>query len=166
MADTYLSTAIVIGQGPVMTYGTPAYSQAVRLGPETGAIRDMVSQATAKELARMMRAAVEDGTGRRTFHNAKEDPILSRLIIGGKSGTINNDAGQRVDWFVAWAKPRAGTGCQDMLAVSAVVVHSGQTTTTSQRLVRNALVAYYKDRLLGRRGAERAEITAPRKRGG
>ena len=35
MADTYFSQAIVIGQGPVMTYGTPTLSTALRLGPET-----------------------------------------------------------------------------------------------------------------------------------
>ena len=43
MADTYFSTAIVIGQGPVMTYGTPTLSTVTRLGPETGAIKDMVT---------------------------------------------------------------------------------------------------------------------------
>ncbi len=128
----------------------------------SGEPREVISPRAAEELSRMMRAAVEDGTGRRTFHDAGGDPVLSRLDIGGKSGTINNDAGQRVDWFVAWAKPRPGSGCRDTLAVSAVVVHSGQTTTTSQRLVRNALVAYYKDRLTGRHGTARAEITAPR----
>lgn len=53
MADTYLSTAIVIGQGPVMTYGTPAYSQAVRLGPETGAIRDMITGVLGQGIGRV-----------------------------------------------------------------------------------------------------------------
>lgn len=53
MADTYLSTAIVIGQGPVMTYGTPAYSQAVRLGPETGAIRDMLTGVLGQGIGRV-----------------------------------------------------------------------------------------------------------------
>lgn len=53
MADTYLSTAIVIGQGPVMTYGTPACSQAVRLGPETGAIRDMITGVLGQGIGRV-----------------------------------------------------------------------------------------------------------------
>lgn len=53
MADTHLSTAIVIGQGPVMTYGTPAYSQAVRLGPETGAIRDMITGVLGQGIGRV-----------------------------------------------------------------------------------------------------------------
>lgn len=53
MADTYLSTAIVIGQGPVMTYGTPAYSQAVRLGPETGAVRDTITGVLGQGIGRV-----------------------------------------------------------------------------------------------------------------
>lgn len=40
MPDTYFSTAIVVGQGPVMAYGTTALSTGRRLGPETGAIKD------------------------------------------------------------------------------------------------------------------------------
>jgi len=112
--------------------------------------REIISPKTAAEMTRMMRLAVEEGTGRRVLGAAaREHPILSRLIIGGKSGTINNDQGQRVDWFVAWAQPKPGTGCQDRLALSAVVVHDGQTTTTSQRLIRDALAAYYKNRLNG-----------------
>lgn len=110
--------------------------------------REIINQKTADELARLMRSAVAEGTGRRVLGSAaREHPVLSRLIIGGKSGSINNDLGQRVDWFVAWAEPRPGTGCRDRLALSAVIVHDGQTTTTSQRLIRDALAAYYKNRL-------------------
>ena len=109
--------------------------------------REVISPATAGELARMMRTAVETGTGRKTFGAASGHPVLSRLEIGGKSGTINNEQGQKVDWFVAWAKPRPGSGCRDKLALSAVVVHSGVTNTSSQRLIRDALNAYYRDRL-------------------
>ncbi|MDR1045802.1 MAG: hypothetical protein LBP33_11925 [Candidatus Adiutrix sp.] len=118
------------------------YYQAGRSGG-----RQVISPATAGELSRLMLSAVEEGTGRRTFGNASAHPVLSRLLIGGKSGTINNDLGQKVDWFVAWAQPRPGEACPDRLALSAVVVHSGATRTTSQRLVRDALDAYYRERL-------------------
>ncbi len=112
--------------------------------------REVISPATAEELVRLMRSAVSDGTGRKTFGTAANHPVLSKLDIGGKSGTINNDLDQRVDWFVAWAQPRPGSDCRDKLALSAVVVHSGLTNTTSQRLIRDALNVYYKERLKSR----------------
>lgn len=109
--------------------------------------KEIISPTAAEELAKLMRQAVEKGTGRRVLQGAAKGSVLSSLIIGGKTGTINNEEGQRVDWFVAWATPRPGAACQDKLALSAVVVHSGMTTTTSQKLVRDALNAYYRDRL-------------------
>ncbi len=127
--------------------------------------REVISPATAAELSQLMRSAVEEGTGRRVLGAAvREHPVLSRLVIGGKSGTINDDAGRRVDWFVAWAEPRPDTGCRDRLALSAMVVHTGQTNTTSQKLVRDALAAYYQERL--GLNKKRAATGAPARKGG
>lgn len=149
-----MMAAAVVGGGilydPSMVREVFDRENRIHYRSEAARAREIISPATAGEMTRMMRSAVEEGTGRRVLGAAaREHPILSRLIIGGKSGTINNDQGQRVDWFVAWAQPKPGTGCQDRLALSAVVVHDGQTTTTSQRLIRDALAAYYKDRLTG-----------------
>jgi membrane peptidoglycan carboxypeptidase len=109
---------------------------------------EAVSPETARELSALMVAAVREGTGRRTFRRAADHPVLSRLEIGGKSGTINNDAGERVDWFVAWARPLKDHGDEkDSLALSAVVVHNGVTKFTSQELVRDALALYYEGRV-------------------
>jgi cell division protein FtsI/penicillin-binding protein 2 len=102
-----------------------------------------ISRETAAELAALMRSTVEDGTGRRTFNTAKTDPVLSKLIIGGKSGTINNEEGARVDWFVAWAAPRQQTPPARRLALSAVVVHGGGAAAASQSLVRDAVKFYF-----------------------
>lgn len=112
-----------------------------------GAGRRVVEEATADELSRMMRKAVEQGTGRKGFSGASRHPVLSRLVIGGKSGSINNDEGQRVDWFVAWARPKDSEECSDTLAFSSVVVHGAGSATNSQKLIRQAIVAYYKDKV-------------------
>ena len=124
--------------------------------PGGGEPKEIISPATAEELSRLMRSAVEEGTGRRTFGSAATHPVLSKLIIGGKSGTINNEEGQRVDWFVAWAVPKPGQDCRDRLALSAVVVHEWTAVTTSQRLIRDALNVYYKDKLGRSRPADSA----------
>ena len=130
--------------------------------PGDGEPREVISPATAEELSRLMRSAVEEGTGRRTFGAAATHPVLSKLIIGGKSGTINNEAGQRVDWFVAWAEPRPDQDCRDRLALSAVVVHNWTAVTTSQRLVRDALNAYYQDKVGPRPSSGSAASRAPK----
>ena len=106
---------------------------------------EAVSPATALELERLMRSTVEEGTARKTFAGAKNHPVLSKLVIGGKSGSINNEDGQRVDWFVAWAKPGQDLNGAPSLALSAVVVYDDLATTTSQRLIKDSILAYYQD---------------------
>jgi membrane peptidoglycan carboxypeptidase len=118
-----------------------------------------VSLQTSEELSVLMQAAMVNGTGRKRFGDAERNPVLSKLIMGGKSGTINDENGDRVDWFVAFATPSAGapdaddfsggpdSAPQGSLALAAVVVHDGRTNVVSQELVRGALMAYYGPRL-------------------
>jgi cell division protein FtsI/penicillin-binding protein 2 len=102
---------------------------------------------TAAELRDMMHATVLEGTGRKRLSDALEQPVLSRLELGGKSGSINDDDGSRVDWFVAFANPREPDSTAPPLALAAVVVHQGGFRLASQDLVRRALLVYYGDRL-------------------
>jgi membrane peptidoglycan carboxypeptidase len=69
-----------------------------------------ISLQTSEELSLMMQAAVTEGTGRKHFSDAKTNPVLSKLILGGKSGTINDETGAKVDWFVAFAAPSDDQG--------------------------------------------------------
>jgi membrane peptidoglycan carboxypeptidase len=108
------------------------------------ALKRVMSRKTAGELSALMRATISDGTGRRGFWDAGEHRILSRLELGGKSGTINDEEGYRVDWFVATASlAEPIDGDLRPLALAAVVVHGGRTRETSQELVRKALISYY-----------------------
>jgi hypothetical protein len=94
----------------------------------------------------LMAATITDGTGRKRFSDAKNHRILSRLLLGGKSGSINDETGARVDWFVAFAIPRQDGG-PGSLALAAVVVHQGVVRASSQELVRKAILGYYSGRL-------------------
>jgi membrane carboxypeptidase/penicillin-binding protein len=105
------------------------------------------SSQTADGLAELMQAAITDGTGRKHFSDAGYHPLLSRLELGGKSGTINDENGAKVDWFVAYAKPRSGSESARSLALAAVVVHDGRFNLSSQELIKRALLGYYKNRL-------------------
>jgi hypothetical protein len=112
--------------------------------PPAGPGRAM-SEATALELQALMEATIQEGTGRRRFADAASHKILSDLTIGGKSGTINDSFGNHVDWFVGFAyiKGKKGAAAKP-LALAAVVVHSGRSRVTSQDLVREAIINYYK----------------------
>jgi hypothetical protein len=117
----------------------------------------VMSRKTAGELDALMLATVTDGTGRRGFWDASSHRVLSRLAIGGKSGTINDLEGRHVDWFVASARIAApADGESRPLAIAAVVVHGGRTRETSQELVRKAVIGYYGPMLRDSRGPGRA----------
>jgi cell division protein FtsI/penicillin-binding protein 2 len=114
------------------------------------ALSRVVSEATAKGLSELMEAAVASGTGRRHFADAGDHPLLSGLVIGGKTGTINDEEGARVEWFVAYSYwPEEGSGPAWPLAMAAVVASDGKAPVDSQELVRKALIAYYQPLLDG-----------------
>jgi hypothetical protein len=111
----------------------------------------VIASGTARELSELMQAAVTLGTGRKHFADAENHPLLSDLVIGGKSGTINDEAGRRVEWFTAfsyWPEPGSGQMVWP-LAMAAVVVRDGRTAVDSQELIRQALIAYYQPLLDG-----------------
>jgi cell division protein FtsI/penicillin-binding protein 2 len=109
-----------------------------------GTIGRVMSKDTAEELKALMSATILSGTGRREYYDKESHPILSKLIIGGKSGTINDKEGNHVDWFVAFAHLKGKKGKEARpLALAGVVVHAGRTRTTSQELTRKAILSYY-----------------------
>lgn len=105
----------------------------------------VVSIRTVQELRKLMQATVSEGTGRRRFRDAARHPVLSKLEIGGKSGSINNEAGRRVDWFVGYAQIMNQT---EAAALAAVVVHGEKLGIRSQELIREALIRYFQPRVL------------------
>jgi cell division protein FtsI/penicillin-binding protein 2 len=113
-----------------------------RQGPVS--LGEVVSPRTVAELKTLMEATVTEGTGRRRFGDADTHKVLSKLDIGGKSGTINNDEGHRVDWFICYAKEKQGT---EAIAVASVVVHGAKMGIRSQEIARQAIIQYFKPRL-------------------
>jgi cell division protein FtsI/penicillin-binding protein 2 len=107
----------------------------------------VLGEKAAGELRSMMAAAVYEGTGRKQFSDALDHRVLSKLQLGGKSGSINDDYGSKVDWFVAFARPGDDQRGLPPLALAAVVVHQGHTRVSSQELVRRSLLSYYGERL-------------------
>ena len=107
-----------------------------------------IAPQTAAAIAAMMEASVERGTCRGPFRDQKRHPVLRQLIIGGKSGSIDNqDHSARIDWFVGFAHVRQGTAG---IAIAAVVAHEKFIGTRAGHYARQLMTEYF-GRLLASR---------------
>lgn len=103
-------------------------------------IRKAISPQTAREIRRLMATTVKSGTARKVFRGYRRDRVLSKLDLGGKTGSINNDP--RYDWLVGFAHEKGGTVS---LVVSALVAHGKLIGTRAGQYVRMAVTAYFRD---------------------
>jgi membrane peptidoglycan carboxypeptidase len=101
-----------------------------------------VAPDTARELARLMRRTVTHGTARKIFRRRDKDKVLSRLVIGGKTGSIDTrDHGARYDWFIGFADgPRAA----DAIAVAVLVAHEKYIGRRAGEYARRAMHEYFR----------------------
>ncbi|MBL0716375.1 MAG: PbpA [Desulfosarcina sp.] len=119
-----------------------------------------VSPATARELARLMQRTVTHGTARKIFRRMLKDKVLSRLTIGGKTGSIDTrDHGARYDWFVGFAD---GPDRGDAIAVSVLVAHEKYIGRRAGEYARRAIREYFRQRF---EQAERAGGIEPKAEG-
>ena len=126
-----------------------------------------ITEQTAAAIAAMMEASVARGTCRAPFRDQKRHPVLRQLIIGGKSGSIDNqDHSARIDWFVGFAQARQGNAG---IAVAAVVAHEKYIGTRAAHYARQLMTEYF-GRLFASRpehgpSTERAAHQRPDKQG-
>jgi len=110
-----------------------------KLTPMSRAIDANASQT----LNLLMENTIKRGTGRKAFRRYRRDKILSKLNIGGKTGSIDNrihDA--RYDWFVGFAEEKNG---EKKIAVSVIVAHEKYIGLRATYYARIAMKKYFKD---------------------
>ncbi len=101
----------------------------------------VISPKASEILTTMMEATVDSGTGRKAFKNYQKDSILSKLDIGGKTGSINNDTHEtHYDWFVGFASDRTSG---KKIVVSVVVAHEKFIGTRSGQYARMLMKQYF-----------------------
>jgi penicillin-binding protein A len=97
---------------------------------------------TARVLRRLMQATVQSGTAHKEFQKHHSDPILSRLEIGGKTGSMGDEAAEtRYDWFVGYAREPQGSG---QLVFAVVVAHEEYIGTRAAAYAAMAIKEYFK----------------------
>jgi cell division protein FtsI/penicillin-binding protein 2 len=115
--------------------------------PRPAPVRTAVSPATARKLARLMGRTVTHGTARKIFRRRDKDKVLSRLTIGGKTGSIDTrDHGARYDWFVGFAR---GPRQEGAIAVAVLVAHEKYIGRRAGEYARRAMREYFRPRLEG-----------------
>ena len=108
----------------------------------TNIIRQVISPKASQEMKELMTATISLGTCSRTFMGYRRDPILSKLSIGGKTGSINNKSNElRYDWFVGFCAEKAGT---KKLALAVLVVHDKLLREKAQEFARRAMRYYFR----------------------
>jgi penicillin-binding protein A len=86
---------------------------------------------------------ISAGTCRKAFRGAAKDRVLSRLVIGGKTGSIDNrEHSRRIDWFIGFAGEKKGTG---KIVVAVVVGHGEYIGMRAAEFARFAFKDYFKE---------------------
>lgn len=108
----------------------------------TNVVRQVISSETSREMKELMAATISCGTCSRTFRRYRRDPILSKLFIGGKTGSINNESDElHYDWFVGFCEENTGAR---KLVLAVLVVHKELLREKAQEFARLAMRYYFK----------------------
>jgi peptidoglycan glycosyltransferase len=104
-------------------------------------MKQVISAKSSVIMANMMEATVNAGTGRKAFKNYQKDSILSRLDIGGKTGSMDNQTHEaHFDWFIGFAMDRSSG---QKVVVSVVVAHEKFIGTRSGYYARILMKEYF-----------------------
>ena len=107
----------------------------------TTVINQAITPKTSMIMNDLMVATIRSGTCKKVFKGYQKDSILSRLNIGGKSGSINSRIkNQRHDWFVGFAEEKDGS---EKLVISIVVTHNKYIGKRAARYARIAIRHYF-----------------------
>ena len=99
---------------------------------------------TATAMVKLMETTISRGTARRTFRGHTRDKVLSKLTIGGKTGSLySRDRTVKYDWFVGFGKEKESGRS---LVVSVMVGHRKYIGTRASTHAKTMLKTYFHPR--------------------
>jgi penicillin-binding protein A len=102
-----------------------------------------MDQETAKSLAMIMENTVTRGTARREFRDYNHHPVLSKLFIGGKTGSFTGTSpAGKYDWFVGFAQSTADP--HKKIAFASMIVNRKFWKVKSYHVAREAILQHFK----------------------
>ena len=106
-------------------------------------VKHSITPATSKTITNLMETTIRSGTCRKAFRGYKRDRILSKLNIGGKTGSIDNKTHDtRYDWFIGFAEEKNGP---EKIAISVVVAHEKYIGIRASQYARLIMKEFFKD---------------------
>ncbi len=101
-----------------------------------------ISPQTAATMMQLMERTVSKGTARKSFRGASRDKVLSKLIIGGKTGSLYNKKHTiKYDWFTGFGKEKK---TNKKIVLSIVVGHRKYIGTRATAYAKMILKEYFK----------------------
>ena len=97
---------------------------------------------TATTMMQLLGKTITKGTAKKSFKGASKDKVLSKLLIGGKTGSLyNRDNTIKYDWFTGFGKEKA---TNKQIALSIVVGHGKYIGTRASDYAQLILKQYFK----------------------
>lgn len=111
---------------------------------EPATYKSAITPKTAETMMQIMQKTITTGTAKKSFRNASKDPVLSKLIMGGKTGSLNNrEHTIKYDWFTGFGKEKNG---DRKIAMAIVVGHGAYIGTKSSAYGNMILKQYFKNK--------------------
>lgn len=136
------AVAINGGDIPEPTFIDKIYDEnrQVKYAAPKAVFTQAIDEQASTVLRQLMLTTVVSGTARKAFRGHQKAEVLSKLNIGGKTGSINNNP--RYDWFVGFAEEKDGdTG----MIISVVVAHLDYIGTRAGQYARMSFKKYFGD---------------------
>ncbi|MEA1968860.1 MAG: penicillin-binding transpeptidase domain-containing protein [Thermodesulfobacteriota bacterium] len=102
-----------------------------------------IKQETAHTIMKMMNKTIATGTASKAFRGFKKDSILSKLNIGGKTGSLSNKKHTvKYDWFTGFGQTKNG---KKQIVAAVIVGHRKYIGTRASRYGRLIFKEYFKN---------------------
>jgi penicillin-binding protein A len=113
---------------------------------ENGSWLRPLDQETAKSLAVIMEHTVTRGTARREYRDYNHHPVLSKLFIGAKTGSLTGDSPQgKYDWFVGFAQ--LSSNPKKKIAFASMIVNRKYWRVKASHVAREGIIHHFKREL-------------------
>jgi hypothetical protein len=101
---------------------------------------------TAKSLSMIMENTITRGTARKEFRDYNHHPVLSKLFIGAKTGSLSGPSpAGRYDWFVGFAQ--SSTNPKKKIAFASMIINRKYWKVKASHVAREAIIEHFQKSL-------------------
>lgn len=124
----------------VISHVTDVNGNAIYRHTPSRAVTAMTPESAAAMMGLMEKTVIQ-GTARKSFGSFSRDNVLSKLTIGGKTGSLSNrEHTIKYDWFTGFAKEKTGTRA---ITFSVMVGHGEYIGTRAASHARSIIKQYF-----------------------